>query len=121
MFAPNNVCHIHQMVSTTLPEWGIIPDIIGDGVSEQETIMTVICETKGARFDGADCVGDLDNSTVHVSKQSNVTLDSPCRSCIPGSIYAAKVQLGTCIGASTIVQCDRRLTLTCDTRIHAKV
>lgn len=44
-----------------------MPDIIGDGVSEQFEIMTAICETKGAAFDGTDCVGDLDDSTVHVS------------------------------------------------------
>lgn len=57
------------MVTTSMIKWGIIPDIIGDGVSEQEEIMTVICETKGAQFDGTDCVGELDDSTVHVSTQ----------------------------------------------------
>ena len=60
-------CTLKQMVTTTMTEWGMIPDIIGDGVSEQEEIMTAICETKGATFDGTDCVGELDDSTVFVS------------------------------------------------------
>ena len=68
------VCDIQQIVSTTLLEWRVIPDIIGDGVSEQVEIMTAICETKGATFDGTDCVGELDDSTVHVSKQHDTTL-----------------------------------------------
>lgn len=56
-----------------MPEWGVITDIIGDGVSEQEEIMTAICETKGATFDGTDCVGELDDSTVHVrTKQPTI-------------------------------------------------
>ena len=54
------------MVSTAIGEWQIVPDIIADGVSIQEEIMTAICETKGAAFDGTDCVGELDDSTVTV-------------------------------------------------------
>lgn len=53
-------------------DWNVIPDIIGDGASEQEEIMTAICETKGATFDGADCVGELDDSIVYVSKNQNI-------------------------------------------------
>lgn len=55
------------MVSTNIKDWNVIPDIIVDGVSDQEDIMTAICETKGATFDGTDCVGELDDSTVFVS------------------------------------------------------
>ena len=54
------------MVSTAVDVWEVVPDIIGDGVSDQEEIMTAICETKGAAFDGIDCVGELDDSTVTV-------------------------------------------------------
>eukprot|EP00904_Undaria_pinnatifida_P008254 jgi/Undpi1/4559/HiC_scaffold_18.g07913.m1 len=55
-----------EMVSTAIGEWQIVPDIIADGVSDQEEIMTAICETKGAAFDGTDCNGELDDSTVTV-------------------------------------------------------
>ena len=54
------------MAATTIFDWGIIPDIIGDGVSEQQEIMTAICENKGSTFDGMDCVGELDDSLVSV-------------------------------------------------------
>lgn len=56
------------MVSTTMTAWNLVPDIIGDGVSEQIEIMTAICETKGATFDGTDCVGELNDSTVQVRR-----------------------------------------------------
>ncbi|CAN0009638.1 unnamed protein product [Ectocarpus sp. 12 AP-2014] len=56
-----------EVVTTTMTVWRVVPDIIGDGVSEQEEIMAAICETKGAAFDGTDCVGELDDSSVHVS------------------------------------------------------
>ena len=56
------------MAATTIFDWGIIPDIIGDGVSEQQEIMTAICENKGSTFDGIDCVGELDDSLVSVSQ-----------------------------------------------------
>ena len=62
------------MVTTSMAEWDRFPDIIGDGVSEQEEIMTAICETKGATFDGTDCVGELDDSTVHVSDRRQLGL-----------------------------------------------
>ena len=55
------------MVSTNIKDWNVIPDIIADGVSDQEDVMTAICETKGGTFDGTDCVGELDDSTVFVS------------------------------------------------------
>lgn len=55
------------MVTTTMTAWGVIPHIIGDGVSEQDEIMTAICETKGSTYDGTDCAGELDDSTVYVS------------------------------------------------------
>ena len=55
------------MVTTTMTEWNRVPDIIGDGVSEQEEIMTAICETKGTTYDGVDCVGELNDATVYVS------------------------------------------------------
>lgn len=55
------------MLSTNIEDWAVLPDIIADGVSDQEEIMTAICETKGAAFDGTDCVGELDDSPVFVS------------------------------------------------------
>ena len=55
------------MVSTAMTAWNVVPDIIGDGVSDQMEIMTAICETKGATFDGTDCVGELNDSVVNVS------------------------------------------------------
>lgn len=55
------------MVTTTMTTWRVLPDIIGDREAEQEDIMTTICETKGATFDGTDCVGDLDDTPVYVS------------------------------------------------------
>ena len=55
------------MVTTTMTGWNILPDIIGDGVSDQKDIMTAICETKGATYDGVDCVGELNDASVHVS------------------------------------------------------
>ncbi|CAN0223077.1 unnamed protein product, partial [Pylaiella littoralis] len=59
-----------SMVTTTQRYWSGIPDIIGDGVSEQEEIMTAICEAKGATFDGTDCVGELNNSTLYLNLQT---------------------------------------------------
>lgn len=55
------------MVTTTMAKWGRIPDIIGDGVSEQDEIMTAICEAKGSTYDGTDCAGELDDSKLRVS------------------------------------------------------
>ncbi len=51
-------------------QWNLIPDVIGDGVSDQQEIMAAICEAKGAAFDGIDCVGDLNDATVYVSSPS---------------------------------------------------
>ncbi len=57
-----------KVVSTSMSVWGLIPDVVGDGVSDQVGIMAAICEAKGAAFDGADCVGDLNDATVFVSE-----------------------------------------------------
>ncbi|CAM9220801.1 unnamed protein product [Pylaiella littoralis] len=56
-----------NMVTTTTSIWELIPDIIGDGVSDQEEIMMAICEAKGAAFDGTDCVGELNDSTFYLN------------------------------------------------------
>eukprot|EP00904_Undaria_pinnatifida_P008259 jgi/Undpi1/4563/HiC_scaffold_18.g07917.m1 len=67
-----------NMVTTAMPEWARIPDIIGDGVSDQEDIMTAICETKGATFDGTDCVGELDDTIVYITlKKGDYFIDGP--------------------------------------------
>ena len=66
-----------QMVSTAVTTWGYyngeggwgrIPDLIAEASADQEVIMTAICETKGARFVGTDCVGALDETAVTVSR-----------------------------------------------------
>lgn len=54
------------MASTAIRSWSSVPDIIADGTSDQEDVMTAICETKGATFDGTDCVGELNDATVEV-------------------------------------------------------
>lgn len=56
-----------QMVSTNIDVWGVIPDIVADGISDQEDIMKAICETKGSTFDGTDCAGELDDTIVHIN------------------------------------------------------
>lgn len=58
------------MVTTTSSVWGVLPDIIGTGAAEQQQIMTIICEAKGAAFDGTDCVGELNDSSVVVRVES---------------------------------------------------
>lgn len=50
-----------------------MPDISGDGYSEQEDIMTAICTAKGAIYDGIDCVGELNNATLTVSSRRRLT------------------------------------------------
>lgn len=55
-----------QMASTAISHWDSVPDIIADGMSDQEDIMTAICEAKGSTLDGTDCVGELNDSTVEV-------------------------------------------------------
>lgn len=52
--------------------WGANLDIICDGQSDQEDIMTAICDAKGATYDGIDCVGDLNDSTLTVSTDTVV-------------------------------------------------
>lgn len=63
------------MVSTAFPHWsryrltngpGVLPNIFAEASADQELIMTAICETKGAVFDGTDCVGELDDTPVTV-------------------------------------------------------
>eukprot|EP00904_Undaria_pinnatifida_P008260 jgi/Undpi1/4564/HiC_scaffold_18.g07918.m1 len=67
-----------SMVTTTMTGWNILPDIIGDGVSDQKDIMTAICETKGATYDGVDCVGELNDASVHIGLQrGDYFLDGP--------------------------------------------
>eukprot|EP00904_Undaria_pinnatifida_P008263 jgi/Undpi1/4567/HiC_scaffold_18.g07921.m1 len=89
------------MATTTMTEWpGVVPDITGDGVSEQQEIMTAICETKGGTFDGTDCVGELDDSIVHITliegdyfidgpifMKSGVTLDGQWQDDFPSWTY----------------------------------
>ena len=66
-----------QIVSTAITTWGYydgasgwgrIPDLFVEASADQEVIMTAICETKGATFDDTDCVGDLDETAVTVSR-----------------------------------------------------
>ena len=45
------------MVSTTIEEWDVVPDYIGDGSGDQEEIMQAICDGIGEGFDGTDCDG----------------------------------------------------------------
>lgn len=44
-------------MSTTIEEWDVVPDYIGDGSGDQEEIMQAICDGIGEGFDGADCDG----------------------------------------------------------------
>ncbi|CAN0147040.1 unnamed protein product, partial [Ectocarpus fasciculatus] len=55
-----------DVVTTTIETWGVVPDVIGEGVSEQKNIMKAICEGKGSTFDGVDCVGELNDSEVTI-------------------------------------------------------
>ena len=45
------------MVSTTIEEWNLVPDYIGDGSGDQEEIMQAVCDGIGESFDGTDCDG----------------------------------------------------------------
>lgn len=45
------------MVTTTIEEWGVVPDYIGDGSGDQEEIMMAICDSIGEGYDGMDCDG----------------------------------------------------------------
>ncbi|CAM9500688.1 unnamed protein product [Scytosiphon promiscuus] len=58
-----------NVVSTTLEEWWVQPDYIGDGVSEQHVINAAICEGKGATYDGVDCVGELNDAEITINLQ----------------------------------------------------
>lgn len=40
-----------------IDSWGVIPDLIGDGTSDQEEIMTAICKGAGEGFGGVTCDG----------------------------------------------------------------
>lgn len=73
------------MATVTQRYWFGIPDIIGDGVSEQEEIMTAICEAKGATFNGVDCVGELNNSTLLVRLLCTVALPGFAARCLARS------------------------------------
>lgn len=37
--------------------WGVTPDYIGDGTSDQEELMTAICAGAGEGFGGVACDG----------------------------------------------------------------
>lgn len=58
------------MVSAGNDFWNVIPDFIGDGIGDQEEIMTAICEGIGQEVDGTDCDGDADY-TIEVHKNKN--------------------------------------------------
>lgn len=62
-----------QVASAASYDWGGVPDIYGDGYSDQEEIMTAICTAKGASYDGMDCVGELNNATAIVSPRQKST------------------------------------------------
>ncbi|CAM9499220.1 unnamed protein product [Ectocarpus sp. 4 AP-2014] len=55
-----------DVVTTTIETWGVVPDVIGEGVSEQKNVMKAMCEAKGSTFDGVDCVGELNDSEVTI-------------------------------------------------------
>lgn len=44
-------------MATTIEEWFVVPDYIGDGSGDQEEIMQAICHGIGEGFDGTDCNG----------------------------------------------------------------
>lgn len=46
-----------QVVSTTIEEWNVVPDYIGNGSGDQQEIMTAICDSIKEGFDGWDCDG----------------------------------------------------------------
>ncbi|CAM9855253.1 unnamed protein product [Ascophyllum nodosum] len=57
--------------------WGRIPDLIAEASADQEVVMTAICETKGAAFDGTDCVGELDETAVTVMPTGGFFVNGP--------------------------------------------
>lgn len=67
-----------QVASTAIVSWSFFPDIICDGQSDQEEIMTAICEAKGATYDGVDCVGDLNDATFTVSTEAPTVVTGRC-------------------------------------------
>lgn len=82
------------MVTTTTSIWELIPDIIGDGVSDQEEIMMAICEAKGAAFDGTDCVGELNDSTFYVRF---VQLHTSCHVCLIALVILLSMSQQLCV------------------------
>lgn len=46
-----------KVVSTTIEEWFVVPDYVGDSSGDQEEIMQAICDGIGEGFDGTDCDG----------------------------------------------------------------
>lgn len=65
-------------MSSAIATWDVIPDVYCDGVSDQEEVMTIICNGKGATYDGVDCVGELDDSPVTVSDEVPVVDTRAC-------------------------------------------
>lgn len=58
-----------KVVSAANDFWNVIPDFIGDGIGDQEEIMTAICDGIGQVVDGTDCDGDAaDTVEVHIKK-----------------------------------------------------
>lgn len=92
------------MLSTNIEDWAVLPDIIADGVSDQEEIMTAICETKGAAYDGTDCVGELDDSPVFVSTKRT--------SGQPGAVVVSQYQRGEFDDSPVFVNTKPNLTST---------
>lgn len=52
-----------QVVTTTIEEWDVVPDYIGNAQGDQEELQMAICEAAGLDFDGADCDGDSSGSS----------------------------------------------------------
>lgn len=69
---------IAQVVSTAIMTWDVVPDVYCDAVSDQEEVMAIICNAKGAMYDGVDCVGELDDSPVTVSDEVPVVDSRAC-------------------------------------------
>lgn len=65
-------------MSTTIEEWSIVPDYIGDGSGDQQDIMTAICDAIGEGYDGTDCDGVV-TGTPEVSVKISMSRLLPSR------------------------------------------
>eukprot|EP00904_Undaria_pinnatifida_P008909 jgi/Undpi1/5148/HiC_scaffold_19.g08499.m1 len=52
-----NTSRSNWVASTMIDYWGVTPDYIGDGTSDQEELMTAICAGAGEGFGGVACDG----------------------------------------------------------------